>query len=34
VLEVINEWLSTPATNGAILAAVVALSILNGWKNK
>lgn len=34
MIEIIGDWLSTPANNGMILAAIIALSLGNAWRDK
>lgn len=33
-MEVVNDWLATPADNGALLAMVAALSFIIAWRKK
>jgi hypothetical protein len=34
VIEVIGDWLSTPATNGMILAAMMVITTRIAWENR
>jgi hypothetical protein len=34
MIEVIGEWLSTPANNGMILAAMIVITTRIAWENR